>query len=74
MATATQATLDTPFVVGEREFQSRLMVGTGKYPSNAMMVQAIEASGAEVVTVAVRRIDLDRTKDAGVPHHQDPAR
>ena len=55
MATATQPTLDTSFIVGEREFQSRLMVGTGKYPSNAVMVQAIEASGAEVVTVAVRR-------------------
>jgi thiazole synthase len=74
MATATQPTLDTPFIIGEREFQSRLMVGTGKYPSNAMMVQAIEASGAEVVTVAVRRVDLDRTKDAGVLHHLDPAR
>jgi len=74
MATATQPTLDTSFIVGEREFQSRLMVGTGKYPSNAVMVQAIEASGAEVVTVAVRRIDLDRTKDAGVLHHLDPAR
>jgi thiazole synthase len=74
MATATQPTLDTPFIIGEREFQSRLMVGTGKYPSNAMMVQAIEAAGAEVVTVAVRRVDLDRTKDAGVLHHLDPAR
>src|SRR4051794_26405310 len=48
------------------------MVGTGKYPSNAVMVQAIEASGAEVVTVAVRRVDLDRSKDAGVLHHLDP--
>ena len=74
MATATQPTLDTSFIVGEREFQSRLMVGTGKYPSNAVMVQAIEASGAEVVTVAVRRVDLDRSKDAGVLHHLDPAR
>src|SRR5215207_8336123 len=74
MATATQPTLDTPFIVGDREFQSRLMVGTGKYPSNAVMVQAIEASGAEVVTVSVRRVDLDRTKDAGVLHHLDPAR
>ena len=74
MATATQPTLDTSFIVGEREFQSRLMVGTGKYPSNAVMVQAIEASGAEVVTVAIRRVDLDRTKDAGVLHHLDPAR
>ena len=41
MATATQPTLDTPFVVGEREFQSRLMVGTGKYPSNAVMVLSL---------------------------------
>ena len=74
MTTATQPALDTPFTIGEREFQSRLMVGTGKYPSNAVMVQAIEASGAEVVTVAVRRVDLDRSKDAGVLHHLDPSR
>jgi len=74
VTTATQPALDTPFTIGEREFQSRLMVGTGKYPSNAVMVQAIEASGAEVVTVAVRRVDLDRSKDAGVLHHLDPSR
>jgi thiazole synthase len=66
--------LDTPFVVGDREFQSRLMVGTGKYSSNELMVQAIEASGAEVVTVAVRRVDLDRSKDSGVLHHLDTSR
>jgi thiazole synthase len=74
MTTATQGALDTPFVIGDREFQSRLMVGTGKYTSNDIMVQAIEASGAEVVTVAVRRVDLDRSKEAGVLHHLDPAR
>jgi thiazole synthase len=74
MTTAAQPVLDTPFVVGDREFQSRLMVGTGKYASNELMMQAIEASGAEVVTVAVRRVDLDRSKDAGVLHHLDPAR
>ena len=50
------ATLDTPFIIGEREFRSRLMVGTGKYASNAQMIAAIEASGAEVVTVSVRRV------------------
>ena len=38
------------------------------------MVAAIEASGAEVVTVAVRRVDLDRTKDEGILHHLDPQR
>jgi len=50
------------------------MVGTGKYPNNETMVGAIEASGAEIVTVAVRRVDLDRTKEASVLHHLDPKR
>ena len=66
--------LDTRFEIGGREFRSRLMVGTGKYASNAQMISAIEASGAEVVTVAVRRVDLDRTKDEGILHHLDPQR
>ena len=66
--------LDPRFEIGGREFRSRLMVGTGKYASNAQMVAAIEASGAEVVTVAVRRVDLDRTKDEGILHHLDPQR
>jgi len=63
---------DTPFTIGSRTFQSRLMVGTGKYRSNEEMVRAIEASGAEIVTVAVRRIDLDRSRDASILHHLDP--
>jgi thiazole synthase len=66
--------LDTRLAIGGREFRSRLMVGTGKYASNAQMLAAIEASGAEVVTVAVRRVDLDRTKDEGILHHLDPQR
>jgi thiazole synthase len=74
MTILAQPQLDTPFVIAKREFQSRLMVGTGKYASNEIMVQAIEASGAEVVTVAVRRVDLDRSKDAGILHHLDPSR
>ncbi len=61
-----------PFVIAGREFRSRLMVGTGKYASNAQMIEAIEASGAEVVTVAVRRVDLDRGHDEGMLHHLDP--
>src|SRR5438270_8785361 len=61
-----------PFVIAGREFRSRLMVGTGKYASNAQMIDAIEASGAEVVTVAVRRVDLDRSKDESILHHLDP--
>ena len=61
--------LDTPFTLGGREFRSRLMVGTGKYRDNATMAAAIEASGAEIVTVAVRRVDLDRRKEESILHH-----
>ena len=74
MATAASAELDTPFVVADREFRSRLMVGTGKYATNDHMMRAIEASGAEVVTVAVRRVSLDRSRSEGVLHHLDPSR
>ncbi|HUF29840.1 MAG TPA: thiazole synthase [Gemmatimonadaceae bacterium] len=74
MATTISPTLDTPFEIAGREFRSRLMVGTGKYASAEQMMHAIEASGAEVVTVAVRRVDLDRGKDEGVLRHLDPAR
>jgi thiazole synthase len=73
-ATAALASLDTPFEIDGREFRSRLMVGTGKYSSNETMLAAIEASGAEVVTVAVRRVDLDRSREEGILHHLDPAR
>ncbi|MBX6332433.1 MAG: thiazole synthase [Gemmatimonadaceae bacterium] len=66
--------MDTPLVIADRELRSRLLVGTGKYASNEVMVRAIEASGAEVVTVAVRRVDLDRTKEEGILHHLDPSR
>ena len=55
-------------------FRSRLMVGTGKYRTNKEMVDAITASGAEVVTVAVRRVDLDRHAEAGILHHLPPER
>ncbi len=65
---------DRPLVIGDREFRSRLMVGTGKYRDNETMVRAIDASGAEVVTVAVRRVDLDRSKEEALLHHLDPKR
>ncbi len=63
--------LDGPFYIGDVRFVSRLIVGTGKYQSNQIMVDAIRASGAEMVTVAVRRVDLDRSKDEGILHHLD---
>lgn len=54
--------------IGKREFKSRLMVGTGKYPTNEIMKLALEASGAEVVTVAVRRVNLDRKSESLLDH------
>ena len=63
---------DTPLTIAGRSFRSRLMVGTGKYRDNDDMVRAIEASGAEVVTVAVRRVDLDRSSEKGILYHLSP--
>src|SRR5881392_3949597 len=53
-----------PLVIAGREFRSRLIVGTGKYKSGQETARAIEASGAEMVTVAVRRVNLDRSKES----------
>jgi len=50
--------IDDPLILGGRSFRSRLIVGTGKYSSFEVMRQAHEASGAELVTVAVRRVNL----------------
>jgi thiazole synthase len=51
-------------VIAGRAFSSRLIVGTGKYKNGEQTRRAIEASGAEIVTVAVRRVNLDRTKES----------
>ena len=51
--------IDTPLVIGSRTFASRLMLGTGKYRTREEMRAALEASGTEIVTVALRRIDFD---------------
>jgi thiazole synthase len=67
-----EVAVDSPLTVGGRSFRSRLMVGTGKYRTNGDMVRAIEASGAEIVTVAVRRVDLDRGKEEGILFHLSP--
>jgi thiazole synthase len=72
--TTAPGVADAPLVIAGREFRSRLIVGTGKYASNREMVETIEASGADMVTVAVRRVDLDRTKEEGVLYHLDPDR
>ncbi|MGH7578278.1 MAG: thiazole synthase, partial [Longimicrobiales bacterium] len=61
-----------PLTIAGRAFRSRLILGTGKYRDNETMVGAIEAADAEMVTVAVRRIDLDRTREEGILYHLDP--
>ncbi len=50
--------------IGPYELKSRLIVGTGKYKDFQTMTAALEASGADMVTVAVRRVNLDRTKES----------
>jgi thiazole synthase len=71
---ATATLRDAPFVIAGRTFRSRLIVGTGKYRDHATMVAAHAASGADMITVAVRRVDLDRTRESGILHHIDPDR
>lgn len=74
MSSPDSAPSAPPLTIGGRAFRSRLMVGTGKYRTNQEMVEAIAASGAEVVTVAVRRVDLNRANEEGILHHLDPKR
>jgi thiazole synthase len=54
--------------LGGRSLGSRLIVGTGKYPSFEVMRQAIDASGADMVTVAVRRVDLGKREESLLAH------
>ena len=58
--------MDT-FIIADKTFTSRLIVGTGKYSSPAVMVQAHEASGAEMITVAVRRVNISLPRGGGAP-------
>ena len=60
---------DAPLVIAGRAFRSRLIVGTGKYPSYAVMAEAHTASGAEMATVAVRRVNIaDRSRESLLDH------
>ena len=56
--------MNDPLNISGRSFHSRLLVGTGKFPSPQVMREAIEASGAEVVTVALRRVELENPQDS----------
>jgi thiazole synthase len=65
---------DTPLTIAGHTFRSRLIVGTGKYPGFEVMKQCHEASGAEMVTVAVRRLDLSAKGEASLLHWIDAKR
>src|SRR4030088_624176 len=64
----------SPLVIADREFQSRLLVGTGKFSSNTIMQDALRDSGTEIVTVALRRADLSGNHDpfANILAYIDP--
>ncbi|RTZ04703.1 thiazole synthase [Flavobacterium sp. GSP6] len=61
-----------PFKIGDKTFQSRLFLGTGKFGSNQQMEEAILASGTELVTVALKRIDLETETDTILSHLKHP--
>ena len=61
-----------PLRIGDREYQSRLFLGTGKFGSYPLMRQAVEASGTELVTVALRRVHLHEAQDDVIEHLQLP--
>ncbi len=65
-----------PLIIAGREFRSRLLLGTGKFASNEEMATALEASGTEIVTVALRRADLSGKGDpfANILDFIDPKR
>lgn len=59
-------------IIGGRTFRSRLFVGTGKFPSNELMARAIAASETEMVTVAMKRIDMTDREDDMLRHVTGP--
>jgi len=61
-------------VIAGRQFRSRLMIGTGKFPSAQALREAVDASGAEIVTVALRRVDLAKGDGDDLLSALDPAR
>ncbi|MBP1224230.1 thiazole synthase [Flavobacterium sp. 1355] len=62
----------SPFNIGDKTFESRLFLGTGKFGSNQEMEKAILASGSELVTVALKRIDLETETDVILSHLNHP--
>ena len=65
---------EDPLVIAGHEFTSRLITGTGKFSSGPVMAKALEASGTELVTVALRRVDLDAPEGEDILDHLDRER
>lgn len=63
-----------PLIIAGRKFNSRLMIGTGKFPSAQALREAIAASGSDIVTVALRRVDLTAPEEEGILSAIDPER
>ncbi|MCY4528002.1 MAG: thiazole synthase [Chloroflexi bacterium] len=63
--------MDDPLVIAGKEFRSRLMVGTGRHRTMDEMVESVEASGAEIITVAIRRLNLDNPNEKSILDYFD---
>ncbi len=72
MTTQTPSSSNEGWTVAGRTFNSRLIVGTGKYESYEQNARALEAAGAEIVTVAVRRVNLSDPSQPRLTDHVDP--
>lgn len=66
--------MDDKLIIGGREFNSRLFVGTGKFSSNELMLQAILASESEMITVAMKRIDMEHEEEDDMLQHNNRER
>ena len=64
--------INDPLIIGGKKFASRFFVGTGKFANNSEMMAAIEASGSELVTVAMRRLDLSEERGENITDALDP--
>ena len=60
--------------IADKEFSSRLMIGSGKYSSYEIMEQALKASGADIITVAIRRVDMKAPGHENILGHIDTSK
>ena len=72
LTTQNTTTIMEKLVIGDKTFNSRLFTGTGKFSSNELMRDAIIESGSELVTVALKRVDLQDENDDMISHLNHP--